>query len=79
MGTFLSGSAVVVATLYRCGIRASQAASTLSGLLHQVVDQPQVAAQLVGEDVQRCLEDAGDGRHRARFLSQPTDLCGKRQ
>ena len=43
---------------------------------HQIVDQTQVAAQLVGQDVHRRLEDAGDGRDRARLAPQPVDLPG---
>ena len=36
----------------------------------EVLDQPQVAAQLVGDDIHWRLEDTGDGRDRARFRTQ---------
>ena len=45
--------------------------------LEEVLDEPQVAPQLVGDDVHRRLEHPGDGRDRARFRAQPGNLPAK--
>jgi hypothetical protein len=61
IGTWREGSAVVRPTWHRCGIKASQACKTFFGLGVHVHGEPDIAAEFVGEDVERRLEDAGDG------------------
>ena len=70
MGTIRWGSAEVWATWIQVRHEGLAGGHHLVAALEQVVDQPQIAAELVGDDVHGGLEDSGDGRHRAALAPQ---------